>query len=503
MMTPLIWLLIGLIWLGSILLLHRREARDPGAVAYRRDLLAGGALLALTAGFFWRTISGDVYQPADGGDLVSFLFPTYRFAAAQLSQWTLPLWNPHLYGGAPFISDIQAGFLYPPNLLLFLTDPNFDYATLQWLTIGHLYWAGLGLYVLLRVLRPGGMDISRPAALFGAIAFEFSDPLLLHLGNLNLVAVLSWLPWILAAFQLALSRRQIGWAVLAGILFAMANYAGHAPSTVYIGLALGVLAIVYFALRIADSSSDPASTVFTPLIDLVVAVGVAALLSAPILLPTLELTQFTERSDFVYQDTVAFSLAPAQAIGLITPGFFGHGPALHWSLWDRVELPYAGVATLLLAIGGLLLAGNRVRRDLWPWAALALFGFLTALGIYAIVHGWLTLVVPGFDQFRAPARALVLWTLGIAVLAAVGFDCVAAWSSTRASDVAYSRYSRVLKWGGLLLAGIFTPLMYLALLLTQGDPTAFLPRRWRRWPSRWRPASGWQPGRSLPCVVQR
>ena len=474
MMTPLIWLLIGLIWLGSILLLRRREARDPGTVAYSRDLLAGGALLALTAGFFWRTISGDVYQPADGGDLVSFLFPTYRFAAAQLSQWTLPLWNPHLYGGAPFISDIQAGFLYPPNLLLFLTNPNFDYATLQWLTIGHLYWAGLGLYVLLRVLRPGGMDISRPAALFGAIAFEFSDPLLLHLGNLNLVAVLSWLPWILAAFQLALSRRQIGWAVLAGILFAMANYAGHAPSTVYIGLALGVLAIVYFALRIADSSSDPASTVFTPLIDLVVAVGVAALLSAPILLPALELTQFTERSDFVYQDTVAFSLAPAQAIGLITPGFFGRGPALHWSLWDRVELPYAGVATLLLAIGGLLLAGNRVRRDLWPWAALALFGFLTALGIYAIVHGWLTLVVPGFDQFRAPARALVLWTLGIAVLAAVGFDCVAAWSSTRASDVAYSRYSRVLKWGGLLLAGIFTPLMYLALLLTQGDPTAFL-----------------------------
>ena len=149
--------------------------------------------------------------------------------------------------------------------------------TMQWLTIGHLYWAGLGLYVLLRVLRPGGMDISRPAALFGAIAFQFSDPLLLHLGNLNLMAVLSWLPWILAAFQLALSRRQIGWAVLAGILFAVANYAGHAPSTVYIGSGAWCFGDrVDFGLRIADSDLQTRTSTESsaPLqLDLVVACG--------------------------------------------------------------------------------------------------------------------------------------------------------------------------------------------------------------------------------------
>ncbi len=489
--SAIVWLVLGLIWLALVFTFHRRERNNPSTTAYSRDLLAGGVLLLLTAGFFWRTISGDVYQPADGGDLVSFLFPTYRFAAAQLSQWTLPLWNPHLYGGAPFISDIQAGFLYPPNLALFLLNPGFDYPTMQWLSIGHLYWAGLGLYVLVRTLQPGGIMISRPGALFGAVAFEFSDPLLLHLGNLNLIAVLSWLPWILAAFHLALTRRQSAWAAVAGILFAMANYAGHAPSTVYIGLAVGVYGLGWWgsrwtggeAAKAEDSelvgveprtAHSPISNLRSLLFHFVITIGLAALLSAPILLPALELTQFTERSDFVYQDTVAFSLAPTQAIGLITPGFFGRGPALHWSLWDRVELPYAGVATLLLAMGGLLMVGQRVRRDLWLWALLALFGFLTALGIYAIFHGWLTLVVPGFDQFRAPARALILWTLGLAVLGAAGVDAAAGWGSNRVSDSAYSRYSRVLKWGGLLLAGIFVPLMYLALLLTQDDPTAFL-----------------------------
>jgi hypothetical protein len=472
MLTPLTWLLLGAAWLALAWLLRRREAGNPQRVRFSCDVLAGGALLGLTIGFFWRTISGDVFQPADGGDLVSFLFPTYRFAAAQLNQWTLPLWNPHLYGGAPFVSDIQAGFLYPPNLSLFLINPEFAYPTMQWLAIGHIYWAGLGLYVMLRVLCPGGVALSRPAALFGAIAFQFSDPLLLHLGNLNLIAVLSWLPWVLATFHLALQQRRLSWAVVAGVLFAVANYAGHAPSTVYIGLALGVYGLLW-ALTNGTGEGARRRVFGSTFGAFLVTFGLATLLSAPILLPALELTQYTERSEFVYQDTVAFSLAPAQTIGLITPGFFGRGPALHWSLWDRVELPYAGVATLLLAIGGLLLVTRNVRRALWPWLGLALFGFLTALGIYAILHGWLTLVVPGFDQFRAPARALVLWTLGLAVLAAAGFDGVAAWR-VRPPDAAYARYSRVLKWGGLLLAGIFVPLMYLALLLTQDDPTAFL-----------------------------
>ena len=201
----------------------------------------------------------------------------------------------------------------------------------------------------------------------------------------------------------------------------------------------------------------------------------AALLSAPILLPALELTQFTERSDFVYQDTVAFSLAPTQAIGLITPGFFGRGPALHWSLWDRVELPYAGVATLLLAIGGLLLAGNRVRRDLWPWAA---------AGSLRLPHraGHLRNSPRLADARRAGIRSISGAGAGAGAVDA-GYCCPrrgrlrlrsGVEQHRVPSDVAYSRYSRVLKWGGLLLAGIFTPLMYLALLLTQGDPTAFL-----------------------------
>jgi hypothetical protein len=461
-------LLAGVLWLAVLLWAIRR--RERGSELYL-DLLAGGALFLLVAGFFWRTLSGDVYQPADGGDLVSFLFPTYRFAARELAQANLPLWNPHLYGGAPFVADIQAGFLYLPNLLLFLLRPEFDYRALQGMVIGHLFWAALGIYVLLRTLAWPDKPVARPAALLGALAFALSDPLLIHLGNLNLVAVLSWLPWTLAAYSRGLATGRLGWLAAAGLLFALGNYAGHAQSSLYIGLALGLYTLLWAALNRPAGIPAATWTIWTAGRLLVVLV-LAALLTAPILLPAIQLTTFSERSAFAYQDTVSFSLAPTQLIGLITPGFFGRGPALHWSLWDRVEQPYAGVAALLLAAAALLLAAPRQRRQLWPWAGLALFGLVTALGVYAILHGWLTLLLPGFAQLRAPARTLVLWTLGVALLAAVGLDRLLA--RPQAMMPGGRSWFRLLRQGFWVLAGVVLPLVYLALLLTQESETLFL-----------------------------
>lgn len=465
---------LGLFWLLVLWWAWLRRDR-PAWRGLARDLLAGGLLFLLTLGFFWRTLSGDVYQPADGGDLVSFLFPTYRFAAEQLRQGVLPLWNPHLYGGAPFISDIQAGFLYPPNLLLFLVKPDFAYPTMQWLAIGHLYWAGLGLYVLLRtVCWADGEPVARPAALFAALAFQFSDPLLIHLGNLNLIAVLSWLPWVLAAYHRALVEHNLRWAALAALLFAVGNYAGHAQSSLYIGLAIAIYTVVWVGVALRDRRPEAGALwggLLRPTLQVaLICLIITGLLTAPILLPAVELAGYTERSHFRYQEMVDFSLAPTQALGLVAPGFFGRGPALHWGLWQRVETPFAGVATLLLAIAGVTLAGSATRRLLWPWIALALFGFITALGVYAILHGWLAMLMPGFDQLRAPARALILWTLGLAVLSAVGLDQI-----MRAQTPAPARaLDFVLKAGGLLLAGVFAPLLYVALLLTQQQPDAFL-----------------------------
>ncbi len=465
-----IGLLILVLFAGSgAWLTIRRDDR-------RWDVLCAALLAAMIAAFFWRTISGTAYRPADGGDLVSFLFPIYRFAARTLSQGSLPLWNPHLYGGAPFITDVQAGFLYPPNLLLFLINPYFAYRWMQLLSIGHLWWAALGVYTLARTL-----GCSRPAALLAGLAFGLCDILFIHLGNLNLIAVLSWSGWILAACHRALTRRSLTWAGLAAALFAVANYAGHAQSSYFLGMAMGIYSLGLLAVQYWGqlSLASHATALRQALADLRYPAALfilAALLSAPVILPSFEMLPYTERGQFEFQETVSYSLAPGPAfIGLLTPGFFGRGPQDYWGSWDRVELPYTGLVTLLLAAGAFLLPIPEKWRRLLPLLALALFGFVVALGGNTPVHGWLTQILPVYGSFRAPARIIVLWSLALSILGAFGIDALLAGRAVEQENPRSSfttPYLSFIRVGGPVVLLVLIPLIFTATRVLDGDPVA-------------------------------
>ncbi|MGE5603117.1 MAG: YfhO family protein, partial [Nitrososphaerales archaeon] len=407
------------------------------------------------------------WMPADGGDLVSFLFPTYRFAAAGLSQGAWPLWNPYLYGGAPHAGDIQAGFLYPPNLVLFLANPQFPYRALQALSMAHVWFAGAGMYLLLA----RGFSLRRVAAVAGALAFMFSDAFLTHFGNLNLNAALSWLPWIFWAYPLPRSLNPLRLALTA-FLLALSITAGHIQATLFIVLALAFYTL--FALWLRRDEPGPWRGAALALLGLGGVVLAAALLAAPILLPALQLAEASSRAAWDYHATAGYSLAPAQLVGWLVPGFFGRGPQYYWGAWPRVEVGYIGVLTLVLAALGIALRYRKDGKVIWPWVALAGASFVLALGVYAIPHGWLTLL-PGFSQLRAPARFVYLTDFGLAALAAFGLDALLRLRSAR-DDTALAAATRGLGWAAAIALGVVTPLAYLALLLVQDRDPAIVNR---------------------------
>ena len=108
------WLWLISLWLVIYGCTWAAYRRGRLKAAWHFDVAALGLLALATLGFFWRVASGQNWMPADGGDLVSFLYPTYRFAATTLAAGAWPLWNAGLYGGAPHVGDIQAGFLFRP-----------------------------------------------------------------------------------------------------------------------------------------------------------------------------------------------------------------------------------------------------------------------------------------------------------------------------------------------------------------------------------------------------
>ena len=499
-------------WLMALLIaLTRRRVSDAW-----RDLLALGGIGAATAGFFWRLLAGQVWQPAGGGDLAQFLYPTYAFAAEWWRRGIMPLWNPYLFAGAPFVGDIQSGIFYPLNLLTFFLSAPLTFRDLEHLSVLHFFIAGAGMYSFLRwgnrKLETPASDIqppttnhqlSRAAALAGAIAFEFSDLFITHFGNLNLIAAVAWLPWVLLFYHRAVTDRRAGLAAMAGILLAVAFFAGHLQSFLFIVLALVLFALFHLIAdrrpQTADGSchaerseascyslSTQDSLSHTPLLRMTTSAGgrwsaVVALvivaviafgLSAPALLPSIEFTQHTARATFSYEQAAQYSLPPAQLIGLFVPGFFGRGPQNAWGPWSRVEVGYLGVLPLLLAFLALILRRDAPTRF---FGVLALVGLALALGGYAILHGWLYQFVPGFGQLRAPARFIALMDFALAVLSAYGFD-VLLHALPRASERTLKQIVRAAPWVFLLIAIPAGALAYSNLILGQGQDAVLFTR---------------------------
>ena len=381
---------------------------------YGAEALALAALALLILAFFWPLLFGGYCIPWGGGDLVSFLWPTWRFAACSLRQGVLPLWNPTLYAGAPFAADQQSCLFYPINLVVFLLGGEPGYATMEGLVILHVILAGWLMYALLR-----GQGLGRTASLFGGLAYALSDLFITHIGNLNLNATAAYLPALILLADRAFTRRSAGWAAAAGAVLAVAALAGHAQMLLFLGLALALL-ILYRLVGSARQGGRAVAAVIA--LGLVVAlVGLAG--AAVSLLPAYELMGHTARSSLSWEEATRFSLPWRALVGWVAPGFYGRGTVAFWGSWERVEVGYLGVLPLALVVAGLLSArqGGKDRFPLAFFALVALLGLAIALGghtpLYRLLHA-----LPGFRGLRAPARAIILADFGLAALAAYGLE---------------------------------------------------------------------------------
>jgi len=451
-------LVIIAVWIGATLALWELHRRGHLRHDYHNDALALGALALATAGFFWRLLfSSNVWMPVGGGDLVSFLYPVYSFAARSLKAADLPLWNPYLYGGAPFAADNQSGLFYPLNLAAFLLRPRLGYRTMELQAVAHFYLAGVCAYLGFRYIKR--QPLKRWAALAGAAAFMFSDLFVTHFGNLNMIASAAWLPLIFCLFRRALDEKRFALAAGAGVLLGFAALAGHVQPLIYTVLALG-LYFLYHAYGHRQSNCRALLGMTSLLaVTMIVAFGVAA----PALLPSYEMSRLSLRAGLTYQDASQYSLPPAALVGLLVPGIFGRGPSGYWGPWPRVEVGYVGILPLLLAGLALLLRRDNLTRFLALLAVLALF---LALGNFTILHGWLYRFVPGFNMIRAPARFIYLLDFALAALAALGLD-VLLRPIPRSSRHTWCQVLRCSPLLVLSVALIMLPVTYATLLYSQ------------------------------------
>jgi hypothetical protein len=337
-------------------------------------------LLVLSCAFCFPLLK-DLYL-ACGGDW-DFFYCLYEIPSISLFEYRqFPLWNPYCGGGMPMFANPQAGFPSPTFLATSLFGVVAGLKISVWL---HTFLGLWGMWLL-----SGEMGIKGPARLAPPLIFIFSSSWALHLAVGHVV----WLPAaLLPFFFLAFlkSFEKARWLLAAALFESLMFYEG---GTYVLGFSVVFVGIYALCHSLHTRSWRPAAAFL--------AVNVlAAALSAPKLLPVLELLQSHPRPT-----DAGGSLRWDDYLSI----FIERNGSLGSNWWEFGA--YLGLVVVVIYLCSLSLFRK------YPALILAsLFMLLVALGNFAHVSPWGILhKLPLYSGFQVPTRALIVFGFSAALL---------------------------------------------------------------------------------------
>ncbi len=408
---------------------------------------------------------GQPYNPLLD-DLILENYAWKNFINESLRAGEIPLWNPYILAGQPFLAAGQNAALYPLGIVFYILPLARAYAMFAVL---HYWLAACAMYTLTRVL-----GLRAFASIVSGIIYAFGGFMVVSVVFPMVVSAATWLPAILACTELVLREiekresrnensfaRVVFFALCAAILIAVQFLAGHVEMSYYILLVLAF----YAAWRILgmNVSLHARNINWRGILRAgAVMLGIVALgfaLAAIQIIPLYELVRANFREGSVsYSDVASWALPSRQILTFFIPDFFGN-PTHHayfdlyenvwkpapqgtifWGIKNYVEAgAYVGILALVMAVLGFVsrVQGSSaierssfvIRRSSLFFSTLAILSLLFAFGtpLYAILF----YALPGWNQLHTAFRWIFPWTLSVAFLAGVGAQYIAEHLSKR------------------------------------------------------------------------
>jgi len=349
-----------------------------------------------------------------GNDLTTVFLPRFSYAVgAWNATGKRPLWDASGFGGRPLVGNPQGGQFYPPA---WLAQASGHPASLGWLTVAHLLWGGVGVFVLTRAL-----GFRTPASIVAGGCFEASPYLIAHTfeGHYPHVWSACWYPWAFWALLLASRKKAVGVWLLPGVL-ALTFLTGHPQEWYYLVLALTAW-VAADAVRAFGGGGRRDGIGRVAVWGGVVALSLAA--CAVELGPELAAWPYLLKKSVIPLGQVnRYQLHLVNLFQLLSPFALGRPESYrgHDNYWETVLS--IGLAPLVLAAVGVARHPDRAMARRWLMLVVAAVVFASGrkLGLYAVAYG----VLPGMERFRVPSRSLFLASLGAAVLAGAGVDAL-------------------------------------------------------------------------------
>ena len=386
-----------------------------------RIILPEIAIPAVWLVFWWPVVSGREYPFIR--DLVSFAEPMKAYMMARFSIWELPLWTPFVSAGMPFLADSSNQVFYPLNVVFFIFSSTLE--ALSWFLVLHNLLAMCALYWLCRAVA-----LSRGISVWAGIVYGLAGYVLSITDNVNFLPTVVWVPAALAAHVNALSRKSSALSALTALCFAALILAGDVLSA---GLLAGVMLLICAEVaareRAAGGGGLLAAASF-PVLQLVIVIGLASMITAVQVLPTMEFYQVSARqAGLAYAESSQWSFPFARVIEFIQPFLFASNyptyDFLGVGLYPGMGEPWANsvyLGTFTVVLGGI--GAMARRRGAVVWLIVLAAALLMSFGANAPYHRTFVEALPLLGTQRYPEKLIYWVTLAACMLAAYGAQSI-------------------------------------------------------------------------------
>lgn len=377
-----------------------------------------GLAAALITAWLYRAFIFDPEVMLFGQEMIDQSWQLREFAMTEIEAGRgLPLWNPYLFGGVPYVAILPGPVFYPTTALYFVM-PLFR--AIGWTFVLHTLLAGLFAWFAARSL-----SLRRwPAAVTG-LAFMLTGFLVSmneagHDGRMFTIALI---PLAFAFLERGLQSRRLHWFLAMGLVVAGQIFTPHVQLMYYSSLALSLYLLVRVIWMARDEGDwRPAGRVFG---FYALGFAAAAAIGMAQLLPTLELREIAVRGStgLTGYDFASSWAVPAQEItALVLPDLIGSLETYWGANPFKQHTEYVGIVPAALAVIGLTTARRDRRTGLI--AGIAVLCVLFALGAATPVHRIAYEIVPMVREFRAASMMMGPAAFFVALLAGMGWQRV-------------------------------------------------------------------------------
>lgn len=389
----------------------------PAAFAPRHGwLLAGLVYILTTLTLCWPIFQGK-FLGGPGSDQYVAGYAFRQFGAEMVkATGSIPLWNPYMFGGLPFVGAMHGDIFYPTAWLRLIMPVGTGMAAGFAL---HLVLAGIFAYAFLRALR-----LSWTAALVGGMAYQLTGILtsLASPGHDGKLFVSALTPLLFLALLRAIrdgQRRAYG---LLALTVGLCLLSPHPQMSYYAFLAAGMWTL-YLTFWLEDGPRGarwPRHLGFA-LGAVLLGVAVAAIQ----VVPFLDYLPYSARSvphgpNSGWDYATSYAFPPIELFVTILPQFSGIREAYWGSNFVKSHSEYLGAIIVMLAAIGIF--DRSRRRTVWALGAIAGLFLLVAFGGHTPFYRLWYEVMPAMKKVRAPGMAFFLVAFPVSVYAAFGVD---------------------------------------------------------------------------------